>query len=606
MSTKRIIYFFSILLLVFSCSEDDNERNQQNGNSNPILTHDATSFVQNLGNDVSRDFIGTVTDINKNPIADARIRIGNGYALTDINGTFIINNAVVKSRLAHIKAEKIGYINTSRSLVPSTGTNRVRIIMLTETITATTTSGVQETISLPNGASVDLKGQYVKATGTAYTGDVSVIMHFLDPTDESMPDQMPGMLYAANGQNEERMLQTFGMLAVELRSEFGQELNLARGSTAKITIPLDPSLLSNAPNTIPLWYFDEDNGYWVEDGEATLVANTYVGTVRHFSFWNCDLPAETVSFCATFTDVDNTPIDNLKVEITSSNFGTTVGFTNESGEVCGYAPSDETLDINASTNDPCITTSIYSSTIGPFTSDSSLDIQLTDFMSTDLIVETVTGNFVTCDNSPVTNGYVKIIYGTQELYHSVTDGSFEFNLLRCVETTSFELEAVDYENLNMFNSQIVSFTTPLTDVGIIQACAVLNSEYIQYTSASGNLNTLSVTSAGINGSGTLGISYMNPLTFGGPSFDLRINNYTTPGDYIGAMGVGDFTSNIPFATIVMLPYDQFEGTVTVISAGELLGEFITISFSGTMSSSFASDQIEAFPISGQIQAIRDY
>ncbi|WP_298755052.1 hypothetical protein [uncultured Psychroserpens sp.] len=606
MSTKQIIYFFSILLLVFSCSEDDNERNQRSGSSNPILTHDATAFAQNLGNDVSRDFIGTVTDINKNPIADARIRIGNGYALTDINGTFIINNAVVKSRLAHIKAEKIGYINTSRSLVPSTGTNRVRIIMLPETITATTTSGVQETISLPNGASVDLKGQYVKATGTAYTGDVSVIMHFLDPTDESMPDQMPGMLYAANAQNEERMLQTFGMLAVELRSEFGQKLNLARGSTAKITIPLDPSLLANAPSTIPLWYFDEDNGYWVEDGEANLVGNTYVGTVRHFSFWNCDLPTDTVSFCATFTDADNNPIDNLKVEITSSNFGITVGFTNESGEVCGYVPSNETLDINASINDPCITTSIYSGTIGPFTSDSSLDIQLTDFMSTDFIAETVTGSLVTCDNSPVTNGYVKIIYGTQELYHSVTDGTFEFNLLRCIETTTFELEAVDYENLNMADSQIVSFTTPLTDVGTTQSCAELNSEYIQYISSSGNLITLPVTSAGINGSGTLGISYMNPLTFGGPSFNLRINNYTTPGDYIGAMGVGDFTSNIPFAAIVMLPYDQFEGTVTVISAGELLGEFITISFSGTMSSSFASDQIEAFPISGQIQAIRDY
>ena len=172
-------------------------------------------------------------------------------------------------------AEKAGFIHASRAVVPSSGTNKVRIMMLPETIAGSTASGTQETIALANGASVALEGDYIKADGTNYTGNVNVIMHHLDPVDENMQDQMPGMLYAANAQNEEVMLQTFGMLAVELRGSGGEDLNIAEGSSAEIRMPLDASLLNDAPATIPLWYFDEVNGYWIEDGQATLVCLLY-------------------------------------------------------------------------------------------------------------------------------------------------------------------------------------------------------------------------------------------------------------------------------------------------------------------------------------------
>ena len=119
--------------------------------------------------------------------------------------------------------------------------------------------------------------------------------------------QMPGMLYAENENGAERMLQTLGMLAVELRGSGGEDLNLAEGSTSEIKVPVDASLMSIAPNTIPLWYFDEVNGYWKEEGQATLQGNMYVGTVSHFSFWNCDIPTEAITLCVTATNEENVP-----------------------------------------------------------------------------------------------------------------------------------------------------------------------------------------------------------------------------------------------------------------------------------------------------------
>ncbi|MCA0154546.1 hypothetical protein, partial [Winogradskyella vincentii] len=187
-----------------------------------------------------------------------------------------------------------------------------------------------------------------------------------------MPMQMPGMLYAQNEAGAERMLQTLGMLAVELRGSGGEDLNLPEGSTSEIRIPLDPSLMGIAPATIPLWYFDEVNGYWKEEGEATLQGNMYVGTVAHFSFWNCDIPAEAVTLCVSATNENQDALNNLWVSITSSTFGTTYGYTNENGEVCGFVPSNETLELNVYGYEYCSDTPLYTETIGPFSTDTSI------------------------------------------------------------------------------------------------------------------------------------------------------------------------------------------------------------------------------------------
>ncbi|WP_353779608.1 hypothetical protein [Winogradskyella sp. 3972H.M.0a.05] len=472
-STQSLFIALFFLLLI-GCDNDDSPSNTNNGGNN----QNTEAFSQNFGNEISRPFLGTVIDKNKNPIEGVTISIGSNSAMTNVDGVFIINNATVNERFAYIRAEKDGYIHGSRAVVPSEGTNKVTIMLLEETVVGTTSSGTSETISMGNGASVALEGDYTKDDGTSYEGNVDVIMHFLDPIDEDMQSQMPGMLYAANSNNEERMLQTFGMLAIELRGAGGEDLNLADGSEAEITVPLDPSLVANAPSTIPLWSFDEVNGYWKEEGQANLVGNSYVGTVTHFSFWNCDIPAEAVNLCITVTNESGDLISSLYTTISSSNFGTTDGSTNANGQVCGLVPSGESLELNIYSFDICGDNSIYSQSIGPFTQDSSINVIIPD--TPEIIYETVFGQFNTCSGDPVTEGYVQLIYGEQSLSEAVNDGSFEFNLIRCQENNSFQIKGVDYANLQATDSINYTFTTPLTDIGTISACNTV-SEFIQFT-----------------------------------------------------------------------------------------------------------------------------
>jgi hypothetical protein len=115
----------------------------------PVL---ASIFDLNFGNEVSKNFTGRIVDESNNPLANVAITVGNKSANTDINGVFIINNATVHEKFAFIKAKKVGYLDGSRSLVPTTGMNYARITLLSGTIIGTVNSGVTGSISLGNGS----------------------------------------------------------------------------------------------------------------------------------------------------------------------------------------------------------------------------------------------------------------------------------------------------------------------------------------------------------------------------------------------------------------------------------------------------------------------
>ena len=474
---SRLLFSSLVISTLFSCNE---EPTGNLGNNNP--NNPPTNFSENFGQTTNHNFMGQVVDLQNNPVSGASIMIGNSSTNTDNNGIFIVRNAQVFEKFAYVKAQKSGFIDGSRSLVPSSGVNHVKIMLLPQTVTQTVSSGDIETVSLSNGAQVELSGQYSNLDGSNYSGNVQVTLHFLNPTDDTMTQQMPGMLLAQNYQNEARMLETLGMVAVELRSGTGEKLNLSEGSEATISVPLDPETLNVAPNEIPLWYFDEDNGYWIEEGSATLQGNSYVGTVSHFSFWNCDIPTEYVNICINVSDANNTPLSNLAVSIESEFNGTGYGVTNETGNVCGIIPANQVLNLSYFFNGVCNNEEIpnTSQTFGPFSQDVNLSIVL-DVPEVEEYLETITGSFNNCDGNAVVNGYVEgAIEGGSSIYSIVTDGVFEINVLSCNENSNLSITGYDYDTLETTGEINYTLTSPETDLGNLSACDSID-EFIQYS-----------------------------------------------------------------------------------------------------------------------------
>ena len=465
MKIFKSLLFVVFIFFVSSCSDDDNWNTDK-----PIEQQEDSNFSENFGSPFNARFLGKVINEENNPVSGVSISVGGIFTTTDANGIFSILDASVFEKFAYIKASKNGFIDGSRALVPSSGINQVTIMLLSLDTTSTINSGETSTVDLPNGAQVTFDGDFANLQGVSYSGAVKVVLKHLNPDDSNMMFQMPGMLFAENADGSPRVLETYGMIAVELRSASNEELQLADGSTAEISVPV-PQNATNAAATIPLWYFDEEGGYWKEEGQAELQGNRYVGNVAHFSFWNCDAPFPYVQLCITLEDIDGNILPGTYVVLQRENTSwssSAGGITTTNGLVCGLIPAEETLSLIIP-DFGCINNE-FSTTIGPFSSDQNITIQVAD---SNAIMTTFTGVFNDCNGNPITNGYMQLFYNDSTQNIPIDNGVLNMSIDYCSDNTAYSALVVDLLNGQTTDVTSGNFTNPTTDLGTQMSCVDL-------------------------------------------------------------------------------------------------------------------------------------
>ncbi|MFD0963252.1 hypothetical protein [Pseudofulvibacter geojedonensis] len=467
---KKTIYFIALLLLVISCQKDDFSGNTI---ENPNGLIDDVAFIENFGASTTSNFIGRVVNENGTGVKDVLISIGSLTTLTDHNGVFVLNGAPVYEKFAYITADKSGYIKGSRTIVPAvSGFNDIQIVLLEKNVVGVISSGTPSEVSLPNGAKVSFQGEFIDASGNPYSGQVEVSMHYLQPNQETTFAQMPGMLFAQDNSNNPRSLETYGMMSVNLFSPSGEELNILESSPATLEFPVDVST-SNASDSIELWYFDEDLGYWKEQGQATKIGNKYTAEVTHFTWWNCDLPLDYVNICFSIETTELNRIANKRIEIIRNATDQVIfsGFTNENGEDCGLFPANE--EVTISVLSPCNSEVIYSQVLGPYSSDTSISITNPSLPS-EILETNITGTFTSCSGAPIENGYMFIFSGNDSnLYQSiqvpVDNGTVNYPLLFCSgESYSYLVYDMDNNQSTTINSFVLNES--VTNLGSLSAC----------------------------------------------------------------------------------------------------------------------------------------
>ena len=177
----------------------------------------------------------------------------------------------------------------------------------------------------------------VTANGAAHAGSVTATATVLDASSD--PSVMPGDFMsqgAATGVPQP--IESFGAMNVSFRADNGESLNLGRGQEAAISIPLagmrDPM---TAPATMPLFYWSDDKGHWIEEGTASLEEVSpgkwaYVGSVGHFTTWNADVPYEVMRIRGCVQDSAGNRIAFARVTATGRDYvGRTGGRTDADG-----------------------------------------------------------------------------------------------------------------------------------------------------------------------------------------------------------------------------------------------------------------------------------
>jgi hypothetical protein len=422
---------------------------------------------------------GIVVDENNQPVAGASITSGSNTTTTDRYGVFRFNNINLSKANGYVKVAKQGYFTGSRSFVTTAGRiHNIRIKLLPKTNTGSFAGSTGGTVTLGGGGKLVMQGNTVTdASGNAYTGQVNVAMTWIDPTSPNLPEIMIGDLRGITTDGQERGLQTFGMLGVEMTSASGQVLKIAAGKTAELTFPIPASIMGNAPAAIDLWHFDETKGRWIQEGTATKTGSNYIAQVSHFSFWNCDAPFPLINLTMTLVNAaNNQPLVNVQVRIKRTNGSYGSGWTDSIGFVSGKVPKNESLVLEVLNQCNAV---VYSQNIGPFSGDANLGNISVTIPATNTLI--ITGTLTNCSNANVTNGAV-LVY-TENTYSytiPVTNGAFSITILRCGATPmNFALKGIDLATLQesaMYNG---TGTNGTINVGTIQACGNLT-EFIEY------------------------------------------------------------------------------------------------------------------------------
>ena len=437
---------------------------------------------------------GRVLDENGLPVKDAAVTSGTSAATTDVDGVFKFTNIQLSSRFGFVKVAKQGYFTGSRSILTNAGSsNFVTINLLARASKGSFSASAGGVIVVQTGDTVifDPASLVTASSGAVYSGTVHVYAAYLDPTDPNLSKQMPGDLRGIGKDGKETGLQTYGMMVVEMDGDGGEKLQISPGKQAYITMAIPPSLRASAPSSMPLWYFNDTTGRWIEEGIATRKKDNLCGNTNHFSFWNFDAPYPLTNFKVYIKDQHGNPVAYTQIKFSSEGNGRAFGNTDSSGFATGLIPVGKALLMEVL--NPCGAT-IYQQSVGPVLNDQDLG---TITVQLDLNSLTLKGTVVDCSNSPVAGGFINAQVDGLNYRAVISNGAFSMPVLRCSSSaTDVTLTAVDQKTQEA-GKTTVSVKSGTQDLGQLSACGnpadqfvsvVINGTTYNWSSPPDNIN----------------------------------------------------------------------------------------------------------------------
>jgi len=267
-------------------------------------------------------------------VPDVVVSVGGVSTTTDASGNFTLTSAPPGDRLS-VVFDSATYGQTVRvTALAASGNADVQARLVRVSATAQIDAATGGTVTVPGStAQVVLPANGLQnADGSPASGSVTVKLTVIDPASDS--SVMPGD-FTTLASGTPTLIESFGALNVELTDAAGAPLNLAAGQSATLRIAV-ASRNASRPATIPLYYFDNATGRWVEEGTATLVGSGasayYEGTVTHFTTWNADQVYNTVRISGCVADAAGVPVAGAYVAADGVDYtGTSSAYTDANG-----------------------------------------------------------------------------------------------------------------------------------------------------------------------------------------------------------------------------------------------------------------------------------
>jgi len=323
LSWALLALILGLSLMVFGCSSDDDDNPTDPGGGGG-------------GTDGVGSISGVITDQNGIPRFGATVGVNAQTATSNEQGYFVLTAVAEGSQIVTFYLD--GYMSTFRvaEIVEGQSVHFGEIVLvLVESGTVQADVGGRVATGDGDGEVEFEADSFVDGAGNVYDGEVTVQLNAVLPDDDEFYGTFPGEFEGVREDGETVVpFVSFGFMTVEMMSESKAPLQLADGVTAALSLTIPEDKAMTAPATIPMWYFDETTGQWMEEGEATLDGNVYTADVAHFTTWNWDLPVDDIcSITGVVVNSEGNPVSGARV--VSSGVDVAIMdevFTNSAGE----------------------------------------------------------------------------------------------------------------------------------------------------------------------------------------------------------------------------------------------------------------------------------
>lgn len=229
-------------------------------------------------------------------LGDVKISIGESSTITDAEGYYELFD-INESDREVVTIENEGYVDNSvitqidgpsEDNTPSS--NYLEISIDDYDNEANYMTQKEIIIDATNDATIHIPSstEYVDHLGNIFDGNFSTEAAYIKVTTEAGREVFPGEFEGKDSYDSTVLFVSYGAVAVELKDDSGNKLDLS--GVATITFP---ALGLAKQDIIPLWYYDYNQGVWIEEGYAELQEDgTYQGRISHLGTWSLNKPIE--------------------------------------------------------------------------------------------------------------------------------------------------------------------------------------------------------------------------------------------------------------------------------------------------------------------------
>lgn len=526
---------------------------------------------------VQTQISGIILDENGIAFEGVEVTWGKLVVSSDANGFFAFPEGPANADGTVVQIRTNGYFTISKTVRPLGKAKTWLDAQLTpQTLSGTFQANAGGVVNLPDAKLTLPAGGILNKDNLAYSGTVNVYAIPMDPTKPLTLATMPGNFSAIGANGNKTVLSSYGMIGVELKSPSGESLKLATNASAEISLKIPSTLQSSAPSKLSLFNFDPNEGKWVKEGTADKVGTSFVGSVKHFSFWTVAEEREAINLDGKVVDNNGAPVTGVYVRVMDAGVVVGSGQTNNAGEFAVQVPANISVTIDVLDNCGDI---ITSKQIGPFSADAEIPNLVANLSGKAI---KLTGILIDCGGDTTSAGYiiVDIEYTRPVILTVDADGYVNAVVTHCgaSQITVTGYGTGDSEPSIPATYQIAGLNT--LDLGEIETLCWVIVPWVSFTldGVTASLQEPSI-SGGIDGT-SMWISGTDPASLDSTTIYITLEA-TSPGTY---------TPTSVYVSVLDLQTGTFRAgscsdcsnmEVEITSVGNV-GERIEGSFTGTL------------------------